>query len=169
MVLKGQVNVSWLRTVGSLMGVAPGLPNTDLSPCYANTRIVGRLGALLCWMCGKLSQVVTIGEIREIAGRLPRSYEALVQDRVKFRVGKIVYVAFSRDEQVMGFAFPKEERAALVASDPNKFLMPLQADMRYNWVRVRLAAIDHDEALELVLEAWRLVVPKRVGAAFGPG
>jgi hypothetical protein len=120
-------------------------------------------------MCGKLSQVVTIGEIREIAGRLPRSYEALVHDRVKFRVGKIVYVAFSRDEQVMGFAFPKEERAALVASDPTKFLMPLQADMRYNWVRVRLAAIDHDEALELVVEAWRMVVPKGVGAAFGPG
>ncbi len=120
-------------------------------------------------MCGKLSQVVTIGEIREIAGRLPRSYEALVQDRVKFRVGRIVYVAFSRDEQVMGFAFPKEERAVLVASDPNKFLMPLQADMRYNWVRVRLAAIDPDEALELVLEAWRMVVPKGVAATFEPG
>ncbi|HUC13943.1 MAG TPA: MmcQ/YjbR family DNA-binding protein [Acidimicrobiales bacterium] len=112
--------------------------------------------------------MVTIGEIREIAGRLPRSYEALVQDRVKFRVGRIVYLAFSRDEQVMGFAFPKEERAVLVASDPSKFLMPLQADMRYNWVRVRLAALDDNEAVELVLEAWRIVVPKGVAAAFEP-
>ena len=54
--------------------------------------------------------VVTTGEIRAIAARLPRSYEALVQDRVKFRVGRIVYLALSRDETVMGFAFPKEER-----------------------------------------------------------
>jgi len=68
----------------------------------------------------------------------------------------------------MGFAFPKEERAVLVASDPSKFLMPLQADMRYNWVRVRLAALDDNEAVELVLEAWRIVVPKGVAAAFEP-
>jgi hypothetical protein len=110
--------------------------------------------------------VVTTGEIRAIAARLPRSYEALVQDRVKFRVGRIVYLALSRDETVMGFAFPKEERAVLVAADPSKFLMPLQSDMRYNWVRVRLAAIDANEALELVLEAWRMVVPKSVAAAY---
>ena len=44
--------------------------------------------------------------------------------------------------------------------------MPLQSDMRYNWVRVRLAAIDANEALELVLEAWRMVVPKSVAAAY---
>ena len=110
--------------------------------------------------------MVTIDQVRAIAARLPRSYEALVRDRVKFRVGKIVYLAFSRDETVMGFAFPKEERAVLVASDPDKFLMPIRSDMRYNWVRVRLAAIDADEALELVLEAWRMVVPKSVAAAY---
>ena len=41
---------------------------------------------------------------------LPRTTEALVAGRVKFRVGRIVYVAFSRDETVMGFGFPKEQR-----------------------------------------------------------
>jgi hypothetical protein len=97
-----------------------------------------------------------------VASRLPRSYEALVRDRVKFRVGRIVFLDFSRDEQVMGFGFPKEERAQLVASEPDKFLMPLPADERYQWVRVRLAAIDEDEMRELVLDAWRMVVPKRV-------
>jgi hypothetical protein len=108
---------------------------------------------------------VTIDEVRELALTLPRSYEALVRDRVKFRVGQIVYLAFSRDETEMGFAFPKEERQALVESEPDKFLMPTTSDLRYNWVVVRLEAIDADEMRELVLDAWRMVVPKKVAAA----
>jgi hypothetical protein len=108
--------------------------------------------------------MTTIDAVRALAISLPRSYEALVRDRVKFRVGRIVYLAFSRDESLMGFGFPKEEREALVASEPDKFLMPKASDLRYNWVVVRLAAIDDDEMRELVLDAWRMVVPKRVAA-----
>ena len=106
----------------------------------------------------------TVEQVRAFAEGLPRSYEVLVRDRIKFRVGQIVYVAFSRDETVMGFAFPKEEREALVASEPHKFLMPPPSDLRYNWVEVRLEAIDRAEMRELVLDAWRMVVPKRVAA-----
>lgn len=109
--------------------------------------------------------MTTIDAVRELALTLPRSYEALVRDRVRFRVGSIVYLGFSRDEQLMGFAFPKAERDALIASEPHKFLMPRPSDQRYNWVIVRLAAIDDDEMRELVLDAWRMVVPKRVAAA----
>jgi hypothetical protein len=108
--------------------------------------------------------VVTIEDVRALALSLPRSYEALVRDRVKFRVGRIVYLAFSRDETLMGFAFPKEERDALVASEPDKFQLPTTSDLRYNWVVVRLAAIDPTEMRELVLDAWRMVVPRRVAA-----
>jgi hypothetical protein len=109
--------------------------------------------------------MVTIEQVRELALSLPRTHEALVRDRVKFRVGRIVYLAFSRDETLMGFAFPKEERADLIASEPEKFLLPRQSDLRYNWVVVRLAAIDAAEMRELVTEAWRMVVPKGVAAA----
>jgi hypothetical protein len=109
--------------------------------------------------------MTTIEGVRELALRLPRSYEALVRDRVKFRVGRIVYLAFSRDETLMGFAFPKEEREALIASEPDKFMMPQPSDQRYNWVVVRLDAIDDVEMREIVLDAWRMVVPKRVAAA----
>jgi len=108
--------------------------------------------------------MVTIEDARAIAVVLPRSYEALVRDRVKFRVGRLVYLAFSRDETMMGFAFPKEEREALVASDPDSFLMPRTADMRYHWVVVRLERIDHTELRELIEDAWRMVVPKRLAA-----
>jgi hypothetical protein len=106
--------------------------------------------------------MASIDDVRPLALSLPRSYEALVRDRVKFRVGKIVYLAFSRDETIMGFAFPREERAALVASEPDKFMLPAPSDMRYHWVHCRLDAIDVDEIHELVIEAWRMVVPKRV-------
>ena len=105
--------------------------------------------------------VVSLDDVRSLASDLPRSYEVLVRDCVKFRVGRIVYLAFSRDERIMGFAFPKEEREALVASEPDKFLMPRPSDMRYHWVQVRMDALDADELRELVLDAWRMVVPKR--------
>ncbi len=110
--------------------------------------------------------VVTIDDVRALASQLPRSYEAVVADRVKFRVGRIVYLAFSRDEKVMGFGFPKEERELLVSSEPDKFKMPSASDMRYNWVHVWLDAIGHDEMRELVLDAWQMVVPKKVAAGY---
>jgi hypothetical protein len=109
---------------------------------------------------------VTIDDVRPFALSLPRAYEALVRDRVKFRIGQIVFVAFSRDETLMGFGFPKEEREALVASEPDKFLMPERSDMRYNWVVARLDALDLDEMRELVLDAWRMCVPKSVAAQY---
>ena len=104
-------------------------------------------------------------EAREVALSLPRSYEALVGGRVKFRVGRIVYLAFSADETLMGFGFPKEVREALIRSDPQKFLMPRPSDLRYNWARVRLPAIDETEMRDLIVDAWAMVVPKGVAAA----
>jgi len=111
--------------------------------------------------------MVTIEDVRAFASTLPRAYEVLVRDRVKFRVGRIVFLAFSRDETLMGFGFPKEEREALVASEPDKFLMPKGGDLRYHWAVVRLARIDAAEMREIVLDAWRMVVPKRVAADYG--
>lgn len=106
--------------------------------------------------------VVTIDEVRALALSLPRSYEALVGGRVKFRVGRIVYLSFSRDETVMGFAFPKEERDWLIGGSPEKFMQPSRGDLRYNWVLARLATLDKKEMEELVVDAWRMVVPRRL-------
>src|SRR3954449_3857839 len=104
---------------------------------------------------------VTIDHARTIVAALPRSYEALVRDQVKFRVGSIVYAAFSRDETIMGFAFPREEREALVRSEPDKFCLPRPSERRYRWVCVRLDALDVDELRELLVDAWRMCVPKK--------
>ncbi|MDL4817623.1 MmcQ/YjbR family DNA-binding protein [Actinomadura opuntiae] len=109
--------------------------------------------------------MITVEQVRALAVTLPRTSEHLIRDRVKFRVGSIVYVAFSRDETVMGFAFPKEERAALVASEPDKFRLPGESDLRFNWVEAWTGALDEPEMHELVMDAWRMVVPKKVAAA----
>lgn len=109
--------------------------------------------------------MITVEQVRALALTLPRTSEHLIRDRVKFRVGAIVYVAFSRDETVMGFAFPKEERAALVGSEPGKFHLPRESELRFNWVEARTSALDEPEMEELVVDAWRMVVPKKVAAA----
>ena len=110
--------------------------------------------------------MVTIEQVRAFAMTLPGTYETLVRDRVKFRVGRYVFLAFSRDETQMGFGFPKAEREAIVRSEPDKFLMPAKADLRYHWLEVRMAAVDEAEMRELVLDAWRMAAPKRVVAEF---
>jgi hypothetical protein len=106
--------------------------------------------------------VVTIDDVRAVASGLPRSSEALVRGRVKFRIGRIVYLALSRDGTVMGFAFPKAWRDALVEAEPEKFSLPSAGDMRYHWVHVRLEAIDAPEMRDLVEDAWAFCVPERV-------
>ena len=108
--------------------------------------------------------VITVDDIRPIALSLPRSYEVVVSDRIKFRVGRTVFVAFSRDETVMGVGFPKEERAAMVAAEPDKFMLPRKSDMRYNWILVRVHAVELDELRELVIDGWRMCVPESVAA-----
>lgn len=107
---------------------------------------------------------VDVSDLRAATAGLPRSYEVVVSDRIKWRVGRIVYLALSRDETLLGFAFPKEEREALVSTDPDTFLMPVPSDERYNWVRARMAALDEEQLGEIVLDAWGMVVPKRVAA-----
>jgi hypothetical protein len=110
--------------------------------------------------------MVTIDDVRQFSMRLPRTTEALVGGRVKFRVGRLVYLSFSRDGQVMGFAFPKEERDWLVGGTPDKFMQPHRSDLWYNWVLVRMSAIDETEMRELVIDAWRMAVPKSIAAAY---
>src|ERR1700758_672443 len=97
---------------------------------------------------------------------LPRTSEHLIRDLKKCRVGRIVYASVSADEERMGFGFPKDERAALVASEPDKFMMPLRSDERYQWVRARLPVLDATELRELLIDAWCMVVPKTVAARY---
>ena len=104
--------------------------------------------------------VVTVADVRALALTLPRTTEHLVHDRVKFRIKQIVYVSFSRDETLMGFAFPKEERDALIAAEPALYLLPPTSDLRFNWVVARMDQLDHVTMEERVCDAWAMCVPK---------
>lgn len=104
--------------------------------------------------------MVTVADVRALARTLPRSSEHVIHDRVKFRVGSIVYVAFSRDEQSMGVGYSKEQRDTLIAAEPDLFFLPRPSDLRFNSVCCHLARLDHGYMTELVTEAWRMVVPK---------
>lgn len=110
--------------------------------------------------------MVTADDVRSIATSLPRTVERLVRDRVKFNVGRIVYAALSHDERSMGCGFPKEERDAAIAAEPDKFAMPSVGDQRYNWIHVDLDVVDRTELRELVTDAWRMAVPKKVAAEY---
>ena len=110
--------------------------------------------------------MATADDVRSIAMSLPRTSEHLVRDNTKYRIGRIVYAAVSPDEERLGFGFPKDERAALVASEPDKFMMPLGSDERYNWVRARLAALETDELRELLTDAWCMCVSKKAAAEY---
>ena len=119
--------------------------------------------------------MAVVDDVRALGAELERSYPVYVHGRLKFRVGQMVYVAFSLDEGEMGFAFPKDERAALVGGDPRKFHMPSASDLRFHWVEADLASLEASEARELVVDAWRMVVPQKVSRAYdlthpnGPG
>ena len=110
--------------------------------------------------------MATLDDVRRIAMALPRTTEHLIGDNTKFRVGRLVYASVSADEERLGFGFPKEERVALVASEPAKFMMPVPADERYQWVRARLRALDPEELRELLIDAWCMVVPKKTAASY---
>ena len=110
--------------------------------------------------------MVTTDEVRAFAATLTKSYEAIVRCRVKFRIGRIVWLAVAKDGSTMGFAFPKEWREALVEAEPEKFELPSESDMRYHWVHVRLAEIDEPEMRELVEDAWAFCVPKGVAEEY---
>ena len=110
--------------------------------------------------------MASLADVRRIAMSLPRTSEHLIRDHVKFRVGRIVYASVSPDEEQLGFGFPREERAALVASRPDTFMMPLPRDERYQWVRARLPVLDVAELRELLIDAWHMCVPKKVAASY---
>ena len=110
--------------------------------------------------------VVDLTDIRAVTAELPRSYEVLVRDRIKFRVGQIVYLAVAPDERTIGIGFPREEREAALAAEPDKFFPPSKSDERFRWIQVRLDAIEYDELRELILDAWSMCVPKKVRAEY---
>ena len=99
-------------------------------------------------------------DVRLLALSLPRTTEALVRGCVKFRVGRIVYLAVSRDETELGFAFPKEEREWLVGTEPETgeaergFGWSNMFDVFWNASRTLMLRVSLNRYCKLAVRSW---------------
>ena len=109
--------------------------------------------------------MITVDDVRRCAMSLPRTEEHLIRDYVKFRVGRIVYATVSPDETILGIGFPRDERPAVIAAEPSRFLLERASDQRYNWIDAYMSTLSPAEARELITDAWLMVVPRRLAAA----
>ncbi|MFC9946467.1 MmcQ/YjbR family DNA-binding protein [Streptomyces pratensis] len=109
---------------------------------------------------------VTADDVRAIALSLPDTAEKLAWGRPTFRVTGKIFAALGDDDATMGVKCPVEDRAELIASEPEKFFVREGHDDTYAWLRVRLAALDDTVELNAVLtDSWRQAAPRRLVAA----
>ena len=105
--------------------------------------------------------MVTENEFRSLALSLPETEEKETWNQPTFRVGGKIFAWLGKPNRPAGIKLSQEEREELIASDPQKFFMVAE-DTKGPWMRVDHEAIDADEMLELLTDAWRNVAPKRV-------
>jgi hypothetical protein len=108
----------------------------------------------------------TAEQVRAIALSLPGSSEKLAWGMPTFRVGGRIFAALADDDGSVGVKCPKEDRAELIAAEPEKFFMRAGHDDNYAWLRVRLAALEDEAELRSILaDSWRQAAPERLADA----
>lgn len=109
---------------------------------------------------------LTAADVRSAALSLPDTTEKLAWGQPTFRVAGKIFASLGEDDTAMGVKCPKEDRAELIATEPEKFFLKDGHDDHYAWLRVRLAALEDAEELAAILtDAWRQVAPRRLPAA----
>ncbi|MFD3694823.1 MmcQ/YjbR family DNA-binding protein [Streptomyces sp. NPDC058646] len=110
--------------------------------------------------------VTTAQDVRTIALSLPDSSEKPAWGMPAFRVGGKIFAALADDDTSIGVKCPQEDRAELIAAEPEKFFVRAGHDDNYAWLRVRLAAVQDAEELRSILtDSWLQAAPKRLSAA----
>ena len=100
----------------------------------------------------------TAATVRRIALALPETVERSHFARPDFRVGNKIFATLPNNPQ---FAVLKSRPAnvdALVAADPTIF----SDEWRGRWVGIQLDRVDPALLRELIVDAWRLVAPRRL-------
>ncbi|MFJ9575912.1 MmcQ/YjbR family DNA-binding protein [Streptomyces sp. NPDC101191] len=109
--------------------------------------------------------MVTADDVRRIALTLPGAFEKQAWGMPTFRAGQggRVFASLSDDDQVIGVKCPKEDRAELIAAEPEKFCLREGHDDAWAWMRVRLGALEDEEELRAILtDSWRQAAPRRL-------
>lgn len=108
--------------------------------------------------------MATADDVRRIALALPGAMEKLSWGMPTFRLeaGGRIFASLD-DDRVMGVKCPKEERAELIAAEPEKFFLRPGHDDNYAWLRVRLGALEDEEELRaILLDSWRQAAPRKL-------
>ncbi|MFJ3906096.1 MmcQ/YjbR family DNA-binding protein [Streptomyces sp. NPDC090025] len=109
----------------------------------------------------------TAEDVRRIALSLPGAFEKLAWGMPTFRAGPggKVFASLDGADEVLGVKCPKEDRAELIAAEPDKFFLRPGHDDNYAWIRVRLGAVEDEAELRAILaDSWRQAAPKRLAA-----
>ncbi|MEV7237393.1 MmcQ/YjbR family DNA-binding protein [Streptomyces sp. NPDC051020] len=107
--------------------------------------------------------MTTADDVRTIALALPDTAEKLAWGQPTFRVAGKIFAALGDDDATMGVKCPVEDRAELIAAEPEKFFTREGHDNTYAWVRVRLAALDDVEELTAILtDSWRQAASRKL-------
>lgn len=106
--------------------------------------------------------MLTTDEVRAIALGLPGAYEqSSYGGRPSWRTAPRMFTWIREDpEALVVWVSSLEEKDALLASDPATFFTIDHVD-GHPIVLVRLDVVDHDEAVELITESWRVRAPRR--------
>ncbi|MEV0280685.1 MmcQ/YjbR family DNA-binding protein [Streptomyces sp. NPDC050610] len=108
----------------------------------------------------------TAEDVRAIALSLPETQEKLAWGLPTFRVGGKIFASLADDDASVGVKCPKEERAELIAAEPQKFFLRPGHDDNYDWLRVRLTAVEDAGELRAILaDSWRQVAPRKIADA----
>ncbi|WP_405189717.1 MmcQ/YjbR family DNA-binding protein [Streptomyces anulatus] len=109
---------------------------------------------------------ITAADVRSAALSLPDTTEKLAWGQPTFRVAGKIFASLGDDETAMGVKCPREDRAELIAAEPEKFFIREGHDDHYAWMRVRLSVLeDGDELAAILADSWRQVAPRRLAAA----
>ena len=112
-----------------------------------------------------MATMISIDDVRTIAGALPGAYEnESYGGRPAWRTKPRMFTWVREDpEALVVWVESEDEKLALIDAEPDKFSTTPHYDGQ-PIVLVDLAAVDADEARELIEESFRLRAPKKLVA-----
>jgi hypothetical protein len=107
---------------------------------------------------------VKFDQFRRLCLSLPETEERETWDEATFRVRDRIFAMGSSGGAFVSVKASLDDQAGLVAMDPKTFA-PSAYTGRFGWVRVRLAGVGAELALQLVTNAWKRTAPRRLVTA----
>jgi hypothetical protein len=100
--------------------------------------------------------------MRKLALGMPGAEERSHFEQPDFRVRNKIFAGLSRDEKRGVLKLPADLQSMLLDAKPAAFSPAPGAWGRSGWTYVELARVELEELRELVVEAYRLIAPKKL-------